>query len=242
MELNLPIGYHSFHKDKHFNFQMNRWVSLGYARAEDFESVASRIKSFDDWKREMIGLAEEAEFEGRMINAAFYYRAAEFFTFSDDDDKLGLYDKFQTLFYDNIDDPTLKVSGVPFEFGYLHTLRFSPPSAHRTLVIHGGLDSFIEEFYIVAKTLANRGCEVILFEGPGQGKTFRRHGIKMTHEWEKPTSAILDSIISTSLMSHSLEFRLEGFFACVLQHLSHEFLKWSLLMSMYTNTSIPRVG
>jgi pimeloyl-ACP methyl ester carboxylesterase len=178
MEFNLPIGYHSFHKDKHFNFQMNRWVSLGFARAEDFVGVASRIKNFDDWKREMI--------------AAFYYRAAEFFTFSNDEDKLELYEKFQTLFYEHIDDPTLKVSEVPFEFGYLHTLRLTPPNAHRTLVIHGGLDSFIEEFYTVAKTFAYRGCEVILFEGPGQGKTFRRHGIKLTHEWEKPTSAILD--------------------------------------------------
>ncbi|MHA1926101.1 MAG: alpha/beta fold hydrolase [Candidatus Thorarchaeota archaeon] len=212
MELDLPIGYHSFHKDKHFNFQMNRWVSLGFARAEDFESVASSIKSFEDWKREMIGLAEKAEFENRMINAAFYYRAAEFFTFSDDDEKLELYERFQTLFYDNIEDPTLKVSEVPFEFGYLHTLRFSPPNAHRTLVFHGGLDSFIEEFYTVAKLFANRGCEVILFEGPGQGKTFRRHGIKLTHEWEKPTSAILDyfNISDVTLIGISL-----GGFLCL---------------------------
>jgi pimeloyl-ACP methyl ester carboxylesterase len=192
MEFELPIGYHSFHKDKHFNFQMNRWVSLGYARTEDFESIASSIKNFDDWKREMIGLAEKAEFENRMINAAFYYRAAEFFTFSDDPDKLEIYDKFQTLFYDNIEDPTLKVSEVPYEFGYLHTLRLTPPTNFRTIVIHGGLDSFIEEFYTVARVFANRGCEVILFEGPGQGKTLRRHGMKLTHEWEKPTSAILD--------------------------------------------------
>jgi len=171
---------------------MNRWVSLGYARVEDFESVAPRIKTFDDWKREMIGLAEEAEFENRMINAAFYYRAAEFFTFGDDDDKIELYERFQTLFYDNIEDPRLKISEVPFEFGYLHALRMTPPNAHRTVVIHGGLDSFIEEFYSVATIFANRGCEVILFEGPGQGKTFRRHGLKLTYEWEKPTSAILD--------------------------------------------------
>ena len=99
MDFDLPIGYHSFHKDKHFNFQMNRWVSLGYARTVDFESVAPRIKNFDDWKREMVGLAEKAEFESRMINAAFYYRAAEFFTFGDDEDKLELYERFQTLFY-----------------------------------------------------------------------------------------------------------------------------------------------
>ncbi len=206
MEFELPIGYHDFHKNMHFNFQMNRWVSLGYVRPEDFERVAPKIKNFDDWKREMIGLAEESEFENRMINAAFYYRAAEFFTFGSDDDKLELYEKFQTLFYDNVDDSTLKVSEVPYDFGYLHTLRFSPPNAFRTLVIHGGLDSFIEEFYIVAKILANRGCEVILFEGPGQGKTLRRHGIKLTHEWEKPTAAILDyfNISDVSLIGISL--------------------------------------
>jgi hypothetical protein len=77
-ELEFPIGYHRFHKKQLFNFQLNRWYSLGYARLEDMEEAGKRIRSFSDWKIEMLKLAEKAVSEDRLINAAFYYRAAEF--------------------------------------------------------------------------------------------------------------------------------------------------------------------
>jgi hypothetical protein len=74
-EFQFPIGYHKFHKKQLFNFQLNRWHSLGYARLEDMEEAGRRIKSFKDWKLEMLKLAEEAVSENRLVNAAFYYRA-----------------------------------------------------------------------------------------------------------------------------------------------------------------------
>jgi hypothetical protein len=61
--------------------------------------VSSKIKDFNDWKREMIGLADKALEEDRELNAAWYYRAAEFFVSPDDPDKEKLYDKFIELFY-----------------------------------------------------------------------------------------------------------------------------------------------
>ena len=83
-----PVRYHKFHRDQVFNFQLNRWHSLGYARFEDMEEAGRRINSFDDWKEVMLELADKALSEDRILNAAFYYRAAEFYTFSDDPDKL----------------------------------------------------------------------------------------------------------------------------------------------------------
>ncbi|HEY4613706.1 MAG TPA: hypothetical protein VII11_12040, partial [Bacteroidota bacterium] len=56
----LPVGYYAFHKDQLFNFQLNRWVSLGYARWEDMAEAGKRIKNFEDWKSEMLMLAERA--------------------------------------------------------------------------------------------------------------------------------------------------------------------------------------
>ncbi|MBU7014697.1 MAG: hypothetical protein HXS52_01065 [Theionarchaea archaeon] len=42
-----PVGYHEFHRDQVFNFQLNRWYSLGYTRFEDLkEAVSSRILEF----------------------------------------------------------------------------------------------------------------------------------------------------------------------------------------------------
>ena len=93
-EFIFPVGYHKFHKAQLFNFQLNRWYSLGYTRKEDREEAGRRITNFRIWKLEMLNLAEKALSERRMLNAAFYYRAAEFYTKSNDPDKASLYDKF----------------------------------------------------------------------------------------------------------------------------------------------------
>ena len=71
-----PIGYHKFHKKQLFNFQLNRWYSLGYARFEDLANAGKIIHSFDDWKSEMINLAEAAGHAidyMKTMNAFFYW-------------------------------------------------------------------------------------------------------------------------------------------------------------------------
>ena len=83
MTLDLPVGYHKFHKKQLFNYQLNRWHSFGYARFEDMEEAGGRIRDFADWKRVMLELAERALSDGRLMNAAFYYRAAEFYVFQE---------------------------------------------------------------------------------------------------------------------------------------------------------------
>ena len=42
-----PIGYHKFHRKQVFNFQLNRWYSLGYSSFEDVRDVGQRIKTFE---------------------------------------------------------------------------------------------------------------------------------------------------------------------------------------------------
>jgi len=93
-EFTFPVGYHQFHKSQVFNFQLNRWHSFGYARFEDMETAGKRINTFGEWKVEMVRQAEKAVAEGRVVNAAFYCRGAEFYTFEDDADKERLYDRF----------------------------------------------------------------------------------------------------------------------------------------------------
>jgi hypothetical protein len=44
--------------------------------------VGSHVTTFADWKREMLSLADRAFDEGRLVNAAFAYRAAELYTLS----------------------------------------------------------------------------------------------------------------------------------------------------------------
>src|SRR3989339_840615 len=192
-EFKFPVGYEKFHKKQLFNFQLNRPYSFGYARFEDLKEVGQKIKTFTDWKREMLKLAEKAVSEDRLKNAAFYYRAAEFYTKSNDPEKDVLYKKFIELFYKAFENDVIEKHKVPYENTFLSALRI--PSSDKkkgTIVIHGGFDSFIEEFYSMMKYFSNRGYDVIGFEGPGQGATLRKYGIPITIEWEKPTKAILD--------------------------------------------------
>jgi pimeloyl-ACP methyl ester carboxylesterase len=195
MAFDFPVGYHELHRIKIIEYQLNRWHSLGYARLEDMEEAGRQLRDLDDWERVLAALAERAATEGRWINAAFYYRAAEFFMLPSDPDKERLYDRFSDTFYNKA------FAGEPFErhqvpYGGTSLPALRVPAVQEqkkgTVVIHGGFDSFIEEWYSCATFFTARGYEVILFEGPGQGAALKKSGLPLTHEWEKPVSAVLD--------------------------------------------------
>jgi pimeloyl-ACP methyl ester carboxylesterase len=195
MTFDFPAGYHTFNPVTIINFQLNRWYSLGYARFEDVKSAGVQIHTFDDWKQVMTDLAEKAVSEERWMNAAFYFRAAEFFVLSTDPDKELLYDRFSDIFYNRAFAGELfERHRVPYEGSYLPALRVPAVQgpARGSIVIHGGFDSFIEEWYSCATFFAAHGYDVILFEGPGQGAALKKAGLPLTHEWEKPVGAILD--------------------------------------------------
>ena len=194
IQFTFPVGYHEFHEKQIFNFQLNRWYSLGYARFEDMQEAGRRINSFAEWKAEMLRQADKAVAEDRLMNAAFYYRAAEFYTSQDDPDKERLYDRFIELFYKVFRDEGIERFTVPYDGAFLPAMRVSPAGGEKrsTIVMHGGFDSFIEEFYSWMRYFADRGYEVIAFEGPGQGGARRKFGLSLDYRWELPTGAVLD--------------------------------------------------
>ena len=189
-----PVGYHKFHKKQVFNFQLNRWYSLGYARFEDIKEVSHKVKSFKDWKTEMVKLAEKAESENRLMNAAFYYRASEFYMLQDNFEKKQMYNKFIDLFYKAFKNDNIEQFEVPYKEASLPAMKVSPRGDKKKgiIVMHGGFDSFIEEFYSWIRYFSDHGYEVIAFEGPGQGAALRKHGLAVDYEWEKPIKAVLD--------------------------------------------------
>ena len=189
-----PVGYHKFHKKQVFNFQLNRWYSLGYARFEDIKEVSHKVKSFKDWKTEMVKLAEKAESENRLMNAAFYYRASEFYMLQDNFEKKQMYNKFIDLFYKAFKNDNIEQFEVPYKEAFLPAMKVSPKGDKKKgiIVMHGGFDSFIEEFYSWIRYFSDHGYEVIAFEGPGQGAALRKHGLAVDYEWEKPIKAVLD--------------------------------------------------
>jgi pimeloyl-ACP methyl ester carboxylesterase len=142
----------------------------------------------------MLKLADIAVSEDRFKNAAFYYRAAEFFTTREDPDKEILYDKFIDHFNIAFQSDEIERFEVPCGDSCLPAMRIGSAGdeSKGTVILHGGFDSFIEELYLMMQYFADLGYEVIAFEGPGQGGARKKYGLAFNHEWEKPTKAILD--------------------------------------------------
>ncbi len=89
-EFKFPIGFQDFHSAKYllaFNFQLNRYYTLGWLKSDLLKQVSSKIEDFESWKREMTRFAEKAEDENLFKEACILYRAAEFYTNPKDSDK-----------------------------------------------------------------------------------------------------------------------------------------------------------
>ncbi len=188
-----PVGYHNFHKKQVYNFQLNRWHSIGFAKYEDMKEAGEKVKTFANWKNIMIKLAEKAISEKRLLNAAIYYRSAEFYVMNDIKEKENLYKEFSDLFYGLEETKNLERFRIPYNNSFLPVIKIPAVKTKKsTIVMHGGFDSFIEEWYFMMKYLSYQGYEVIAFEGPGQGAALKIYGLPLDIEWEKPTKAVLD--------------------------------------------------
>ena len=185
-----PATYKDYHPIKELNYQFNRFA-IGI-RDEDVMAIAPKIKNFADWKRETMSIAILAEKESRLMNAACYYRLAEFFMDPSDPDKDKAYGKFTELMNDFFKNEQMEKFSIPYENGYLPAVSMKSSDKKGVILIHGGFDSFIEELYLVMLYFKASGYDVIAFEGPGQGAALKKYGIAMTHEWEKPVAAVLD--------------------------------------------------
>jgi len=56
------------------------------------------IRRYEDWKPEMVRIADRAADDGRLLNASIYCRSAEFYALPQDSDRKLLYDRFRDLF------------------------------------------------------------------------------------------------------------------------------------------------
>ena len=209
MKFTFPVGYEHLHRIKIIDFQLNRWYGWGYVDLDEIREAAVNIAGLADWKNEMVRLADKALDERRVLSATFLYRAAEFFTSPSDPDKEELYDRFSNLFYTRltVNEPIERYE-VPFGETFLPALKLPAYRDIRrgSVVIHGGFDSFVEEFYAIGCHFAHLGYEVVLFEGPGQGAALKKFGVYFDYAWEKPTAAVFDyfGVDDVTLIGYSM--------------------------------------
>ncbi len=190
-------GTYKFNEDANFNFQLNRVVMWGNGNPDEIESVAKGIKDSASWVAALMKLADKAEKEGNRDAQIGYLRMSEFFMYDADSMKLDTYMKAKELFYkynaDRIKENGIVLTDVPYGENHLPVMSCKAKGkCNGKILLHGGNDSYIEEFFEALLYLRNQGFDVYLFEGPGQGGCLREQNMKFTHEWEKPVKAILD--------------------------------------------------
>jgi alpha-beta hydrolase superfamily lysophospholipase len=208
-----------FFADRTYHFQTLRALSDIASGGADTSEVLETIKHikagnsdswYAAWERTGDRLLELASHtrdrisRGRtLLRAHNYYRTAEFLLAPTDPRRAVSWKKNIRAFYDGLD--TLQVEyeriRVPFGEHHLNALYFPGPTGSEKrplIVICGGFDSTLEELYFVIVPAAlERGYSVLAYEGPGQGSILRDQNLPFTHEWEKPTAAVLDEYLRT---------------------------------------------
>lgn len=206
-----------FFSDQTYHFQTLRALNdIPYGGADTSEILATieHIKAgdadgwYEAWGRtgdrvsELACGTRDPISRGRaLLRAHNYYRTAEFLLAPHDPRRAISWKKNLETFYQGLDALGVRYERISAPYGahHLNALYFSgsPGSEKRPLiVICGGFDSTLEELYFVLVAAGlERGYSVLAYEGPGQGSIIREQGIPFTHEWEKPTAAILDEYL-----------------------------------------------
>ncbi len=190
--LDRPPGYHDLHPDVSLNFQLNRWLAWMTAQAlPDVTRIAARVRGYADVTTAFLALGDRLLADGRRLDAALCFRAAEFFLPPDDERRARARRSFIDLIRGVYGIGPECITAVPYPGGVLPAYRFGMPDKG-TVVLFGGFDSYLEEFLPVMLMIARRGYQVIGFEGPGQGGALEDHGLRLTPHWHRPVGAILD--------------------------------------------------
>jgi pimeloyl-ACP methyl ester carboxylesterase len=190
----LPVGFEKFHRRGFLNYQFNRAHGLGWADGHELRDAAARTRSTGDCVAVFEDLSAQAAADGRLRHAVGYLRLAEFFTPPRSAAKVERYRRFRALF-DAFSGGGLIRHAIPYAGASLPAY-WLPAAGERlsggAVLIHGGFDSLIEEFYPIWQRIAMAGFDVVAFEGPGQGGARALSGLTFDHDWERPVGAVLD--------------------------------------------------
>jgi pimeloyl-ACP methyl ester carboxylesterase len=186
-----PIGYHRFHPDVSINFQCNRWVQwIGQSAIDEVAEMAAHANTYPELIDGFLGLAELARGADRPLAGAYYDRAADFFMAATDPRRPAARARFLQAMRTIYD---LAPEFVPFGSGSMPAYDLRPDrQIGAPIVMFGGFDSYVEEFFPMIAGMVDAGRRIVVFEGPGQGSALEDFGLTMIPEWEQPVAAVLD--------------------------------------------------
>ena len=190
--------YRKYMSNEQFNFQVNRFMEPYYddLKVQNvIQEAVSHITNQENWYQTWYDLGNQTEKLNQYDLASAYFQLADFFLSEEDERKKETYRRFSEDYYKSIDTSQLIFDKVPYGAGSMPVVRLNHKNATKTILFHGGFDSYMEE--IIRLTLSQGLYDTlpdynfILFEGPGQGVCVRT-GVPLTSEWEKPVGALLD--------------------------------------------------
>ncbi len=221
------VGQGRFFADQSYHFQtlrvMNDVPSDGADTAEVLETI-KHVRSgdaqgwFQAWSdtgdrvtRSAASTTDRIAKGRALLRAHNYYRTAEFFLLSDDTKRPVSAAKNIHSFYAGLDALGVAYQQIKVPYGEGHHLEavyypVTEGGLRRPLIIlGGGFDSTLEELYFVlVKDAHEHGYAVLTYDGPGQGSVLRDQGLTFTHEWEKPTTAVVDAFLADHSRPHKM--------------------------------------
>jgi pimeloyl-ACP methyl ester carboxylesterase len=202
-----PVGYYDdLHPNLQMNYEMNRFSTGEADMIDEMRSVSARIHDLADYIREFLALGDAALASGETLKGAYYIRGAEFCMFANDPRKHARRRQFIQLMREQFDIADSNHFVVPYESGALSAYRLTPPNPTGTFVIHGGFDTYIEEWFPMQRYFARAGLDVVIFDGPGQGTALHNSHLPFTPEWHKPVGAVLDYFTLTDVTLLGISF------------------------------------
>jgi alpha/beta hydrolase family protein len=215
------VGRSHFFEDQTYHFQTLRLLGNEPYGGSDTEEVLETIKHirsgdaqgwYNAWSttaERTLALAERTNNKdpqsrgGAFLRAHSYFRVSEFFLPSSDTRRSIATQKNLSAFYDGLAALGVKYKRMeaPYDNGYRLPMNYYPVEAQNRkntlLVFHGGYDSTLEELYFdLIKDAHDHGYDVLTFSGPGQGLVLTQQKLPFTYEWEKPTSAVIDTFLA----------------------------------------------
>lgn len=172
-------------------------------RAGDAQGWHAAWEATGDRLLQRAAKMEDARSKGMAyLRAHNYFRTGEFFLPPNDPKRPAAFAKNVQAFYAGLDILGVRHERLKAPYGkhHLNAVYYpGPPGAQARplIVLCGGYDSTLEELYFVLVRAAHeRGYSVLTYEGPGQGAVLREQGLPFTHEWEKPTAAVIDAFLA----------------------------------------------
>ena len=213
------VGQSRFFKDQTYHFQTLRVLSDEPYGGSDTAEVLETIKHiragdaqgwYKAWSttaERTLALAERTQDAqsrgGAFLRAHSYFRTAEFFLPPSDPKRSIASPKNLSAFYNGLAALGVKYEQMEAAYGdgYRLPMNYYPAEAQNRketlLVFHGGYDSILEELYFtLVKDAHDHGYDVLTFNGPGQGSVLTEQKLPFTYEWEKPTSAVMDTFLA----------------------------------------------